>query len=322
MTNKNYPDDRLPEDENLGTAGTPRSSGREFHTHSSSFESQTHESPPSACEICGCSIPPTDSRCKDHRLHNTSKKRDSGHNWKYSHVAIAIIPANSKLHALALASAAFKRRQNAPGDGRSFELIETMDEPSDTITSDWGGDLPEAVALNSPTGTSLIQTAISTLQSNTNSTTASSIEIDFSQFENKHTPDNIFLEDGTPTQPTVVKDMTIQNPKDDEKELWIVPALLFRRDYNTKNNPIRFRDCINCGTPRKHVFDGVEQLADYREQTGRWICLTCNTATHGSLPSSKTTQEATPIPGPTKEELDNQYHKSMMSNLEKKGELE
>ncbi|MFD1570290.1 MULTISPECIES: hypothetical protein [Haloferacaceae] len=323
MTDDNYPDDdRLPEDENLGTAGTPRSSGRELHTHSSNFEDQSDEQAPSFCEICGCSIPPTDSRCVDHEVTNTAEKRDAGHQWKYSHVALAIVPANSKIHALALASAVFKRRTGVPGDGRSFELIETMDSPSDTITSGWGGHLPEAVPVNDPSGKSLLESAISKLDAEADSTNASHADIDFSQFSTLSSKDYIFLENSDPVHPDSPDDTMFSGVEENGKEQWVVPALLFQRSYNTGDNPVRFRNCAHCESAQKHVFDGIRSRKAGNNRAGRWICLACHTASEGPIPRAKATWENSEPADPTEEDLDKNHHESVMSTLEEKGELE
>lgn len=322
MTDDNYPDDRLPEDENLGTAGTPRSSGRELHTHSSNFEDQSDEQPPSFCEICGCSISPTNSRCVDHEVTNTAEKRDTGHQWKYSHVALAIVPANSKIHALALASAVFKRRDAVPGDGRSFELIETMDDPSSTITSGWGGHLPEAVPVDDPAGKSLLESAIPKLNTETQPTDSSSSDIDYSQFSTRGSKEYIYLENSDPARPDSLDAETFSEVEEDGKEPWVVPALLFRQSYNTDDNPVRLRNCANCESAQKHVFDGIREQDNKSKQTGRWICLTCHTASDGPIPRAKATWESSEPADPTEEDLDKSHHESVMSTLEKKGELE
>lgn len=322
MTNNNYPDDRLPEDENLGSAGTPRSSGRELHTHSSNFEDQSDEQPPSFCEICGCSISPTNSRCVDHEVTNSSEKPETRHQWKYSHVALAVVPANSKMHALALASAVFKRRDAVPGDGRSFELIETMDDPSATITSGWGDHLPEAAPVNDSAGQSLLQSAISKLDPKTRPIDNSSTDTDFSQFSTLGSQEYIFLENSDAVHPSSSDDSIFSEVDTDKKELWVVPALLYRRSYDTDNNPVRLHNCANCESAQKHVFDGIKQQDNNHKQTGYWICLTCHTVSEGPIPRSKTTWESSGLADPTEEDLDKDHHESVMSTLEKKGELE
>lgn len=320
MTNKKYPDDRLPEDENLGTAGTPRSTGREFHTHSSAFEGANNNQPPSFCEVCGCAISSENIRCSDHQTSHSSEVHVD-EKWAYSHVALALVPAISKIHALALASAAFKHRDGVPGDGRSFDLIETMDNPSQTINRDWGGELHDAVKLDSTEGRSLIQVATSNADLEEPAKQSSRFGIDFDRFATDRHTEYLFAPDGSPITDADTKNLEISQPEGEERNMWVVPALLYERECDTENKPVRLRQCSNCDEVKKHVFSKVDGHVKHGN-AGTWTCLSCHTQFTGLLPDAGNPGEDNDYHGPTEYELDKSHHETVMSRLETKGELE
>lgn len=324
------PDKRVSKHENLGSAGSPHSTGRNFHQHSTEFEDSEGEFSPAHCETCGASIPPIYSHCPDHRQSQTPIIQGDDYTWSISHTAIAIVGASSKLHAIAKASAAFKRRDGSKSSSDSFDLIyDFATEPSKTLTSGWGKELPDATKLNSDLGQELYNHA------------KEKTDLDGDQFDigGEFTVDPDILGNTSPT-PFIYTEYGegITEPDDvqqfnskltnSNQNYWIVPAVLYKHNRITGNKPIANRECPTCGVTQ-HVFDRYENGHPSINTDGVaiWVCLECDTESEGPAPRTDKPDEPWNDEDYNRgdryssERAENEEHNRMMGKLEEQGEL-
>lgn len=289
----NDTNDRLPEDENLGSAGSPHSTGRNLHERSTDFERSDGSIAPAHCDICGASIPPTHSRCPDHQ-HTQSVDTENGP-WSISNVGITVVAASSKFHALANAAVSLRRRETGGGDN-SFELIYDFGQPPETLTSGWGGELPEAVKLDSEAGEDLVETAISKGDSDEveSGGEVGGIEIDPSIIGESTEPD-AYLYDERGRVLSTKEDLSQfdTEPENEDYRYWVIPALLYKRDEEVGEESRRKMDCISCGEA-EHVFNGFTNTPDDmdRDQMGVWVCVNCERRKAGEPPAKYASRDS------------------------------
>lgn len=289
----NDTNDRIPEDENLGSAGSPHSTGRNLHENSTDFERSDGSVAPAHCDICGASIPPSRARCPDHQ-HTQSVDTENGP-WSISNVGVTVVAASSKFHALANAAVSFRRRETGGGDN-SFELIYDFGQPSKTLTSGWGGELPEAVKLDSEAGENLVETAFSKVDSDEveSGGEVGGIEIDPSIIGESTEPDS-YLYDERGAVLNTEEDLAQfdAGPENEDYSYWVIPALLYKRDEEVGDESRRTMACISCGEA-EHVFNGFTNTPQDmdREQMGVWICVECERRKAGEPPAKFASQDS------------------------------
>ncbi len=288
MTDHNT-NDPLPEDENLGSAGSPHSTERNLHQRSDEFYESEQELPPASCEVCEATIPPTHSRCPDHRTesaHNAAGESD----WSISNIGLVIVEASSKFAALANASVAFRRRDGAPGTDDSYDLIYDFGDPSETLTSDWGGELPDATELDSPLGETLYDRAIEKMNAgdstSENKTDVGGIEFN-SDILHQDSSSNayLFTEYGKAISDEDQLDAFKSASSNPDHEQWLVPAVLYKRNETPTNTLSETKECVNCGVSQ-HKFEGpVKDTSVTRDKDiGVWICLECGSKKADAMP--------------------------------------
>jgi len=298
----NDTNDPLPEDENLGSAGSPHSTGRELHQRSADFERTDQESPPAHCEVCGAAIPPTRDRCPDHQREGRNSSSD-GDSWSISNVGLVIVAASSKFHALANASVALRRREGGHDSDDSFDLVYDFGEPSKTLTSDWGGNLPDATELDSPVGETLLEEAASKMTPGREEqeNEIAGVDVDFSILGRSSEPDSyVFDERGEAITKKDQLNAFEGGPENNDHDYWVIPALLYNRSRDTDNKTLRNHECVNCGVTQ-HAFDGIvdaPRAAD-RDQIGVWVCMECDSKKAGAPPSGFDDKEVAAQTAPT-----------------------
>ena len=328
MTNKESPDARLSELELPGSAGTPRNTGRQYHQHSTAFENQEFESSPAHCEVCGSSIPPNRARCTDHQVSDAGTESSSDYNWSLSRVAIAIVPASNVFHAVAMGSSAFRLRQGSQGSRDSYDLIYDFDEPSKTLTSGWGGGLPDAVPLKSEAGQRLFECA----KEKTNWETALDVEkaLGVTNSPLSDAEAYIFSETGDEIVDTDQLGLFENSLPEDDQEFWVVPAALYTPKRDTSGKTVRNHDCPSCGSTTQHVFEGYDGGHPSLNSEGAavWTCLECDTSHAGGAPVGHEPAEPwndEDFAGGDRHSVDDaieQEHAETMARLDSKGELE
>jgi hypothetical protein len=327
----NDSNDPLPEDENLGSAGSPHSTGRTLHQRSADFERAEQEGSPAHCEVCGASIPPTNNRCSDHQQSSKHETTASGDSWSISNVGVVIVAASSKFHALANASVALRRRDGSHGSDDSFDLIYDFGEPSTTLTSNWGGELPDAAKLSTPVGEDLLERAFSKIDSNDSERDGEIAGIDVNlsvlgQPSNSGT--YLFNERGEAITDEQQINALSDGPENGDHNYWAIPAVLYSSSQESSPEPQRSLDCVNCGVSQ-HTFDrAIENPGvDGQERIGVWVCLECNSRKAGAPPTkpgdesiSKETVPTTSDEKPINKAEENQFE-TMMERLESEGRL-
>lgn len=328
MNDRESPDNRVAPKELPGSAGTPRSTGREHHRNSAGFENFEFEASPAQCEVCGCSIPPNRARCSDHRQSKADARSESDYSWSISHVAIAVVPGSNIYHAVAIASSAFKLRDGGHKTTDSFDLIYDFDEPSQTLTSSWGGDLPGAVPLNSDTGERLLEQGIE--KSDWGSTLDVEEMLGVEESPLSSTEPYIYVESGDAvTSKEQVEELQAQSGEGDS-DLWVVPGVLYERQRDTSGETVQHRDCPSCGSTTRHVFDGYENghPSLHTDGVAVWLCLECDSKNTGSAPVGDSIDEPwadEDYAGGdryTVEDAAEAEHHDVMERLDQEGELE
>jgi hypothetical protein len=276
--------DSLSRVELPGSANTADDSGRQLHEHTSQFQEEIDsntEFSPAACEVCNCAIPPNRSRCPDHSQ-DEAVDDENRHEWRISHIGLAVVPAVNSLHAAALGASAFKGREGAPGTKESFDLLYDFGEPADILTDGWGGGLPDVVSYESERGSELVATALAKSSGGGSMDLESGLEVDASVLGNEDP--YVFTRRGKPLWSA--EDLEAYADENEESTLWVVPGLLYSRELVAGDNPVKHRECRDCGETTKHVFDGYKNghPSLHSDGAGRWICLDCETVDLGEAP--------------------------------------
>jgi ribosomal protein L37AE/L43A len=328
----NDTNDPLPEDENLGSAGSPHSTGRTLHQRSTDFEQTEQERSPAHCEVCGASIPPTRDRCPDHQRDDRHNSTSDGNSWSISNVGLVIVAASSKFHALANASVALRRREGGHESDDSFDLIYDFGEPSKTLTSDWGDELPDAAELDSPIGKTLLEEAVSKMASDRKDQEGeiAGMDIDFNILGRPSESEAyVFNERGEAITKKNHLNAFGDKPEDGNHDYWVIPALLYKRSHDISNKTLRDHECVNCGVTQ-HAFDGLIDPPDKsdRDQIGMWVCLECDSKKAGAPPSGFDDEEvaartAPPVDDekPINKAEENEF-KALMERLESEDRLD
>lgn len=240
----NDTNDPLPEDENLGSAGSPHSTGRNLHQRSADFERTEQGTTPAHCEVCGAAIPPTHNRCPDHQRSTDTSSSAGGYTWSISNIGVVIVAASSKFAALANASVALRRRDGGEDTDDSYDLIYDLGEPSDTLTSGWGGELPDAVKLDTTVGQELCERAISKTDGDSrDKSVISGVEIDPSILgESSTSKPHLFTERGKAIAYKGGLEPYEKSPDNPNHDYWVVPALLYERDSETAESSPQRRE--------------------------------------------------------------------------------
>lgn len=274
MTNKNG--------DNTPLSNNSYQSMQSSYTNPDEFNTETS---PTQCEVCNSPIPPNRAKCNTHRNYTpTSETQSEGkYEWNISHVALAVISAKTALEAVAKASSSFKLRDNAPKTGDSFDLIYDFDNPSRTLTSSWGGELPDATPLSSKLGTELFKHAKAKSPWNT---TENNPKLDYTLPTENTDPDtHIFTE----FEGGVRREVNLNriNPeKLTDSQYWVIPAVLYTQKRKIKNEHVHTRSCHHCNNPTKQIFEGVKKGEE--DKNAKWTCLHCKTTQTGTLPQSYT----------------------------------
>jgi len=271
----------------LGGSSDFKSHGSQVHEHPTDYNQDEPNTAPTQCEVCGSSIPPNRARCRQHAQDSQHVSSPSDREMTISHVAIAIVPAISKLHAVAIGSSAFKCRANAVGDGSTYDNIYDFDEPSSIFTSGWGGELPDATPLSTEIGQQLVEKAKTKTGWNSNSSIETDLNIDLSILN----PDKeayIFTEEGHSIESESDFEDYVGQNIDERTNYWIVPAVLYKETLNTTNKSIRNRECESCGIT-KHVFQGYNNGHPdiFEDGEAVWQCLKCNKKKTATPPRGK-----------------------------------
>ena len=271
MDRGSYPDDESGY-ENTDSSGTHDHIARDFNMQVDEFDDSESQASVSNCEVCGDPIPPTRVRCNEHRSNNASA-RSNGTEWSISRIAIAIVPGRGYYQAVAKGAAAFRRRNQKQASIDSFDLIyDFNDEPSKTLLRMWGGELPDAVQLNSKEGTELYETAIAKTPTLSAQTADSDDKIQPQQ--GGYSDVHIYLPDGTPVQTNDDLETIDALRKGSADSLWVVTAVLYTRSNTTtsksKQQETRHMFCRYCGDT-EHIFHGSTTGG------GIWECRSCNT---------------------------------------------
>ena len=255
------------------------------------YRQQTAEFPdgervPSTCETCGCAIPPTRAKCTDHRESDSGPRSETEFEWTISRVAIAVVPGATDKEAIAKGAIAVRFRPEANKTDESYAVIDDFDDPSQTLTKNWGGELPSAVTIQSDTGQQLLSHAKD--HANWEETRDSKTQDDASE-----TKPFIYDEQGDPvtqdSQLTALKEAQL----DDRVELWVVPAVLYERRQETTNSTLQFRECMTCESSTQHIFAGFENghPSLHSDGVAIWICRECSIETEGAAPATETASE-------------------------------
>jgi len=314
VTRDPYSPDERSEYEHTDTSGTQNHIAQEYNTQVDEFEGNSSVVGVSTCEVCGDSIPPTRVRCNDHRRSEPSS-RSSSDEWSISRVAIAIVPGATYYHAVSLGAAAFRHRNQKSGSTDSFDLIYDFDdEPSQTLVRQWGGDLPDAVRLDSEQGTELYETGIRKTPTLPDPSSATDSKQESVREESDYSDVYIYSEDGTPVQ-TEADIKSIEDLRSDsDRPLWVVTALLYKRStqQSTANqNDTRRMFCQHCAETQ-HIYRGSNAH-------GEWVCTSCGSTTQGQPPGAYEI-------GPSLDEMARSHERELfeqvMSQLYEDGELQ
>jgi len=275
-----FPGDRSAY-EHTDYSGTQDHIAREYNAQVDEFESESSVVSVSTCEVCGESIPPTRSRCNDHEISEYTSG-STGDEWSISRVAIAVVPGTTYYHAVFLGAAAFRHRNNKPNSTDSFDLIYDFDdEPSQTLVRQWGGDLPDAVRLDSEQGTELYETGIRKTPTLPDPSSVTDSKQKSVREESDYSDVYIYSEDGTPAQ-TKADIRTIEDLRSEsDQPLWVVTALLYKRStqQSTANhNDTRRMFCQHCAETQ-HIYRGSNTH-------GEWECTSCGSTTQGQPPGA------------------------------------
>lgn len=287
--NDEHADARLSDVELPGSAGTHRTSGRQYHQHSTGFDDSDSSFAPAECEVCGCSIPPNRARCGDHRQSGVDARRDSEHTWSLSHVALAVIPASNIFHAAAMGASAFRLRENGDGSSESFDLVYDFDdEPSKTLTNGWG-ELPDAVPLSSDAGQRLLDRAVEKTDWGGILDVEDALGVDESPLSESKT--YIFGRSGSEITEKAALEELRENATEDE--FWVVPAALYTRKRDVSGETVRQHTCHSCGVETKHVFEGYDggHPSLHSDGAAIWTCLSCETSHAGPAPTGDVPDE-------------------------------
>lgn len=288
MTNHDT-NDPLPEDENLGSAGSPHSTGRTLHQRSAEFNQPDRERPPASCEVCNAPIPPTHSRCPDHQSDATTEG-DADLDWSISNIGFVIVEASTKFAALANASVALRRRNGGVGDDSSYDLIYDFGDLSDTLTSGWDRRLPDATKLDTALGEELYQQAIEKTNAETphseGTKTIGGLEISTDIIQENSSPNTyLFTEYGAEITETEQLDQFEETPSNPTHDYWLVSAVLYEPNNATSNGPSESKQCVNCGIAQ-HTFEGPieDESVSTEADMGIWLCLECGSKTADTTP--------------------------------------
>ena len=314
MTRDPYSHDERSTYEHTANSGTQDHIAREYNSQVDEFDSSSSVTAVSNCEVCGDSIPPTRARCSDHRG-RTSSSQSVDDEWSISRVAIAIVPGATYYHAVSLGAAAFRHRNQQSNSTESFDLIYDFDDdPSKTLVRQWGGELPDAVKLDSEQGTELYKTGVRktptlseySLTASTNKVSAQKVSDDSDVY--------IYLEDGTPVQ-TDADIETIENLRSDsDQPLWVVTAVLYQRKTQRSTadqNDTRRMFCQQCAETT-HIYRG--SLA-----CGEWECTSCGTTRDGQPPGA---YDMDPYPAEKGRSPEEEWFQQLMKELYEAGELQ
>lgn len=304
----------VPEKELPGTAGSPYDSGRQYHQNSGAFHSEETSLPPANCDICGCSIPPTRARCSDHRPDPETPRLNDTHEWSIFKVGFALVPATNEFHAIALGSSAFLLREGGHRSRASYTLLADIDEPAAMVTDGWEQGLPDAVSLSTAEGQALLAEVR-----------------DFVEESEEESNGSLSL--ATPTVYTAEGDELALNilkkelSAEGEKDVWLVPGVLYRRKRVTTGKRIQRRTCASCDEPTKHTFEGYRDANDGNGGSRKvvWKCLECGTEKDSTaMPSSARSngEEAPSVSGDySVGRAADEEHERVMSRLDSEGEL-
>jgi predicted nucleic acid-binding Zn ribbon protein len=269
-----------------GSANTLRDTGRQLHQRDGQFGEGLNddvEVSPGDCEVCGCAIPPNRSRCPDH-TQETSKNSTPQKEWKLSRVGLALVPGVSAFHAAALASTAFKNRDDGQNSKESFELVYDFGDPSQTLTSGWGGELPDVVRADSELGTKLLEVGFEKT-ADRGETLAVEEELGISESPLGESEGYVFGRGGD--RVTSFDDVDeLGSSLESNEDLWVVPGVLLKKKIDTGDSTVKQRTCSECDRITKHVFDGYKNghPAFYEDGAGKWICLECESVDYGEAP--------------------------------------
>ena len=290
MNENNDGERNVPFIDVLGGNSEFKSHGSQVHEHPTDYDQGEPNTAPAHCEICGSSIPPNRTRCKRHNQ-GSQTARSSNKQMSISHVAIAIVPAASKLHAVAIGSSAFKCRDNAAGDGSTYDNIYDFDEPSSIFTSGWGGELPDATQVSSDLGERLVSKAKSKMGWDNDYNLEGGLGID-SSILNSEQESYIFTEWGDSVESESDLEDYLDEDLNESKDYWIVPAVLYKKTLNTTNKTIRNRECDSCGVT-KHVFQKYRNghPSIFEDGEAIWQCLECNKKKAATPPREKGPEE-------------------------------
>lgn len=232
------------------------------------FDDDSRSLSTNKCAVCQQTISSYRSRCSDHELPNTGRDTDDG--WWISHIALAIVPGATALHAAALASSALSLRDGAAASGEDFALFYDFDDPSETLTNQWNCELPESVEVESRQGRQLIDTAKHKTSTNENAR----------KRENSDPEAYVFDVYGDPYL-TASEISNLVQATPDSDPLWVVPAVLYyRKQSTTTAKQTKDHLCIQCGYDGGLVFDGyVDHPTANHEKA--WKCPECETVTAG-----------------------------------------
>lgn len=288
MTNQDT-NDPLPEDENLGSAGSPHSTGRTLHQRSAEFNQPDRERPPASCEVCNTPIPPTHSRCPDHRSDATAGQ-ETELDWSISNIGFVVVEASTKFAALANASVALRRRDGGAGDDSSYDLIYDFGELSDTLTSNWDSRLPDATKLDTTLGEELYQQAVEKTNCETPQSEATKtiggVEINTDIIQESSSPNTyLFSEYGTGITETEQLDQFEETPSNPDHNRWLVPAVLYEPNKTSTSSQSEAKHCVTCGTTQ-HTFEGPieDKSVSTDADLGVWVCLECGNKTADTIP--------------------------------------
>ena len=309
-----YSADTRSEYEHTDISGSQDHIAREYNTQVDEFGDESSVVAVSTCEVCGESIPPTSGRCNTHQRSDSSLNSSSDE-WSISRVAIAVIPGATYYHAVSIGAAAFRQRNNQSNSTDSFDLIYDFDnEPSKTLTRQWGGELSDAVRLDSEEGTELFETGIRKTPTLSNTPSAGDSKRDTVPEESEGGSDvYIYLEDGTPIRTKsdleAIEDLRV----DSDQPLWVVTAVLYQQttqQSRADRDDTRRMYCEYCAET-EHIHRGSRAR-------GEWECLGCGTTRPGLPPGALEM-------GPSTEEMrrnpEQEQFQEMMTRLYEAGKL-
>lgn len=303
-------DDRS-EYEHTEDSGTHNHIAREYNTGVDEFKRNNRVSVAN-CEVCGDAIPPTRNRCTSHQKEDAPSEY-SNEEWSISRIAIAIVTATTYYHAVSKGAAAFTHRNQETNSRDSFDLIYDFNEdPSKTLTRNWGGELPDAVKLNSEKGADLYEIGKRKTQSNAENSPDGNQRSQPATTEGSTT--YIYLEDGTPIQ-TEADLKKIEDLRETaEDSIWGVTAVLYKK--STPHSTQAQQDthqlfCTQCGQT-EHIYRGSGS-------GGVWECLSCNTETQGS-PQPEAFEKDVDL-GEIVQDREEEHFEEIMNQLEEQGDL-